>query len=126
MARHVRKGDLVVVISGAGSKRRVGERQVRDTTPRKVLRVIVGSCANTSRVVVEGVNIRKKNVRPTQSQPRGGVIEKEMPIHISNVMPVSEGKATRIRFETRKDGAKVRVGVKSGQPIGQELRKASR
>jgi ribosomal protein L24 len=49
-----------------------------------------------------------------------------MSIHISNVMPVSDGKPTRVRFESREDGSKVRVGVKSGQPIGRELRKASR
>ncbi len=86
----------------------------------KVLRVI----PDCDLVVVEGVNVRKKHVRPSQRNPQGGVIEKELPIHISNVSPVSEGKATRVRFETRPDGSKVRIAVVSGQTIGQELRKA--
>jgi large subunit ribosomal protein L24 len=47
-----------------------------------------------------------------------------MPIHASNVLPVVDGKPTRVRFETRPDGSKVRVAVKGGAQIGAELRKA--
>jgi large subunit ribosomal protein L24 len=88
----------------------------------KVLRVINDEKRPT--VVVEGVNVRKKHLKPSQLNPQGGVIEKEMPIHISNVSPVADGKPTRVRFETRPDGSKVRVAVRNGQVLGQELRKA--
>ena len=111
MARHVRKGDLVVVTAGS-ARGRTG----------KVLRVINDD--KRPAVVVEGVNVRKKHLKPSQLNPQGGVIEKEMPIHISNVSPVADGKPTRVRFETRKDGSKVRVAVRNGQVLGQELRKA--
>lgn len=85
----------------------------------KVLRVI----PDQQRVIVQGVNVRKRTVRPSQSNPRGGVIEKEMPIHISNVSPVSGGKPTRVRFETRPDGSKVRIAVRTGEQLGEPLRK---
>jgi large subunit ribosomal protein L24 len=88
----------------------------------KVLRVINDEKRPT--VVVEGVNVHKKHLKPSQLNPQGGVIEKEMPIHISNVSPVADGKPTRVRFETRKDGSKVRVAVRNGQVLGQEIRKA--
>jgi large subunit ribosomal protein L24 len=64
-----------------------------------------------NRVVVKGVNIRSRNIKPTQQNPNGGVIKKEMSIHMSNVSPVVDGKPARVCFETQKDGAKVRVGV---------------
>lgn len=111
MARHVRKGDLVVVTAG-DSKGMQG----------KVLSVL----PEEQRVVVEGINRRRKHVRPSQSNPQGGVVEKEMPIHWSNVSPVVDAKATRVRFETRKDGSKVRVAASNGEQIGQELKKAKR
>ena len=90
----------------------------------KVLRIIAGKTPDQDRVVVEGVNIRKKHVKPSQQNTQGGIIEKEMPIHISNVMPVVDGKPTRVRFQTREDGSKVRVAAAGGQQIGPELRKA--
>lgn len=67
---HVKKGDVVVVLAGAD----------RGKTGR-VLRVI----PDKDRCVVEGVNIIKKHSRPTQRNPKGGIVEKEAPIHISNV-----------------------------------------
>lgn len=76
------------------------------------------------RVVVEGVNVHTKHVKPSQQHPRGGQIRREMGIHISNVQPVVDGKATRVRFETKQDGSKLRVAVKGGAQIGQELKKA--
>ena len=112
MPRHIRKNDLVMVTNGDG--RRVG----------KVLRVIAGKTTNQDRVIVEGVNIRKKHVKPNQQNTQGGIIEKEMPIHISNVMPVVDGKPTRVRFQTRDDGSKVRLAAAGGQQIGPDLRKA--
>ena len=96
MPTHIRIGDTVVVNAG-NDKGAVGE----------VLRVI----PKKSRVVVKGVNVRSKNIKPSQANPNGGVIKQEMPIHMSNVNPVVEGKAARVRFETQEDGAKVRIGV---------------
>lgn len=96
MPRHIRQGDTVMITAG-NDKGAVGE----------VLRVIV----KKDRVVVKGVNVRNKNIKPTQNNPNGGVIKQEMPIHKSNVSPVVEGKPARVRFETQKDGSKVRIGV---------------
>ncbi len=104
MARHVKQGDLVMVVSG-NDKGKTG----------KVLRVD----PKADRVFVEGVNVRHKHVRPSQGNPQGGRIEKEMSIHISNVMPVSPSanKPTRVRFETKADGSKVRLAVKGGDVL---------
>lgn len=108
MPRHVVKGDLVYVRSG----------DARGQTG-KVLQVLPDS----DKVIVEGVNVRKRHMKRTQQNQQGGIVEKEMPIHISNVSPVVDGKPTRVRFETREDGSKVRVSVKGGQVLS-ELRKA--
>lgn len=104
MARHVKRGDTVVVIAGA-EKGKTG----------KVLRVIT----DKDRVVVEGVNRVWKHVRPSQRTPQGGRIQKDAPIHISNVqlMDPTTGKGTRVRFETR-DGAKHRIAIASGTDLG--------
>jgi len=109
MGMHVRKGDLVYIRTG-DDKGRTG----------KVLRVI----PKDDKVLVEGVNIRKRHMRPTEAQRQGSIVEKEMPIHISNVSPVSDGKPTRVRFEVAADGSKRRIAVKTGQQLGQELKKA--
>lgn len=95
MPKHVRTGDSVIVTAG-NDKGAVGE----------ILRMY----AKKDRVIVKGVNVRSKNIKPTQGNPKGGVIKQEMSIHISNVSPVVEGKPARVRFETQKDGAKVRIG----------------
>ena len=97
MARHIIKGDSVVVTSG-NDKGATGE----------VLRV------DGDRVLVQGINIRSRHIRPTQQKPKGGIIKMEMPIHISNVSPVVDGQPTRVRFETRPDGSKVRLAVRGG------------
>ncbi len=96
MPRHIRQGDTVMVTAG-NDKGAVGE----------VLRVLT----KVDRVVVKGVNVRNKNIKPSQTNPNGGVIKQEMPIHKSNVSPIVEGKPARVRFETKKDGSKVRIGV---------------
>ncbi len=101
-----------------------GADRHRKSSVGKVLRIIPGRTPNDDKVVVEGLNIRHKHVRPNQQQQQGGVIEKEMPIHISNVMPVVDGKPTRVRFENRDDGSKLRVAVVGGTQLGQEIRKA--
>lgn len=102
MARHVRKGDNVMVTAG-NDRGRTGE----------ILRVV----ADGERVVVKGVNIRTKHLKPTQQRPQGAVVKQEMPIHVSNVSPVVDGKPTRVRFSTKSDGSKVRVAARSGAEI---------
>ena len=103
MARHIKTGDTVIVISGA-DKGKTG----------KVLRVLT----DKDRVVVEGVNRVWKHVRPSQRNPQGGRIQKDAPIHRSNVMPLdpTTGKGTRVRFEER-DGRKHRIAVGSGTDL---------
>ena len=104
MARHIKTGDTVMVIAGA-DKGKVG----------KVLRILL----DKDRVVVEGIARVWKHVRPSQRNPQGGRIQKDNPIHISNVLPLdpTTGKGTRVRFET-KNGKKHRVAVKSGTDLG--------
>jgi large subunit ribosomal protein L24 len=104
MARHIRTGDQVMVMTGAD----------RGKTGR-VLRVLV----DRNRVVVEGVNRVWKHVRPSQRNPQGGRIQKDAPIHMSNVMPIdpTNGKPTRVKFEVR-DGKKHRIAVASGTDLG--------
>ncbi|MFI4897682.1 MAG: 50S ribosomal protein L24 [Phycisphaerales bacterium JB059] len=104
MPRHVRTGDQVVVTAGA-EKGKTGE----------IARVLT----DRDQVIVKGVNLKTKRLRPTQLNPQGGVITKEAPIHISNVSPVVEGRATRVRFETKDDGSKVRVAVRNGSVLGE-------
>jgi large subunit ribosomal protein L24 len=79
----------------------------------EVLRVM----PKDDRVVVQGVNVRAKHLKPTQQNPQGGIVRREMPIHISNVSPVVDGQATRVRFETKPDGSKARVAVRNGKEL---------
>ena len=103
MARHVRKDDEVIVTAGK-DKGRIG----------KVIRVLTGE----DRVVVDGINVRRKHVKPTQSNPQGGVVSLPMPIHISNVSPVdNKKKPTRVRFQTNDQGEKVRVAATTGETL---------
>ena len=102
MPRHIKKGDMVMVLSG-------NEPAQTGT----VLRIVT----KTDRVVVQGVNIRAKHIKPTQAAPQGGIIRREMPIHISKVSPVADGKPTRVRFTTDKNGVKSRVAVKGGKVL---------
>ncbi|MBC5998094.1 50S ribosomal protein L24 [Romboutsia ilealis] len=99
----VKKGDTVVVIAGK-DKGKKG--------------TVVKVMPKANRVLVEGVNVITKHQKPSAMNPQGGIINKEAPIHISNVMPLDPetGKGTRVRFEV-KEGKKVRVSVKSGKEI---------
>jgi large subunit ribosomal protein L24 len=101
MAARIKKDDEVVVISG------------RDKGARgRVLKVL----RDEDKVIVEGVGRVKKHQKPNQQNQQGGIIEKELPIHISKVMLLDSkaDKPTRIRMGTDADGKKVRVTVKSG------------
>jgi large subunit ribosomal protein L24 len=102
MPRHVKKGDSVIVTAG---------------NDRGVVGEVLAILTKRDRVLVKGVNIRTKHIKPTQQNPRGGVLRREMPIHISNVSPVVDGKPSRVRFETRKSGAKVRVAARGGKEL---------
>jgi large subunit ribosomal protein L24 len=109
---HVKTGDTVVVVSGRskdealkpGDKNKVG----------KVLKVF----RNTGKIIVEGVNVRKKHIKPNSMNPQGEVVEKELPIFASKVMLWDESakKGTRVKFEMKSD-KKVRVSVVSGKEI---------
>ncbi len=98
------KGDRVKVIRG----------NFRDQEGT-VLRIM----RDKGRVVVEGVNMRKRHERPSQANPDGGIVTFEAPIHVSNVMLVdsASGGASRIRMRVEADGTKERISVKSGNPI---------
>jgi large subunit ribosomal protein L24 len=100
----IRKDDDVVVIAGKYK----GSRG-------KVLRVL----ADSDRVVVEGVNVITKHVKPTRQSQRGGIVKREAPIHASNVMLADPktGEATRVSFKILEGGRKVRVAKKSGEQI---------
>jgi large subunit ribosomal protein L24 len=102
MPRHIKKGDTVMVLSG-------NERGATGT----VLRVLT----KAGRVVVQGVNIRAKHLRPSQANPQGGIVRREMPIHMSKVNPVIEGKPTRVRFVIGKNGSKSRVAARGGKTL---------
>jgi len=104
MPRHVRKGDTVMVTSGFYK----GQTGV-------VLRVI----PDEDRVVVKGINLKTKHLKPTRINPQGGIVTREEPIHISKVSPLgADGKPSRVRFEIRPDGSKVRVAVRGGKVLG--------
>jgi large subunit ribosomal protein L24 len=104
MSARIRKGDTVVVISGK-DKGKTG----------KVKRVLV----EADRVLVEGINLVKRHMRPTPRNPSGGILEREQPIFACKVMPVDPktGKGTRVRVKTLEDDRTIRVAVKSGEEI---------
>lgn len=113
MGARIKKGDMVVVVSGA-DKGMTG--QVLKVLPR------------TGRVLVEGVRHVKRHQSPRMYR-EGGIVEREAPIDISNVMLVDpkadenaspRDKGTRIRFGVDKDGRRVRIAAKSGTVIDAE------
>jgi large subunit ribosomal protein L24 len=101
---NIRKGDRVKVITG-------NDKDAEGT----VIRVD----REKNRVVVQGVNLRKRHRKPTATNPEGGIIEFEAPIHASNVMLVDPktGEPTRVRAGRGADGERQRISVKSGQPL---------
>lgn len=116
---HVKTGDTVIVISGRSKDVSRNEKEDQAQTGDKgkigkVTRVF----SKTGKIIVEGVNIQKRNIKPNAMNPQGEVVEKEMPIFSSKVMLWDEkaGKATRVRYEI-KDGRKVRISVVSGNQI---------
>ncbi|GAB6934793.1 50S ribosomal protein L24 [Calditerricola yamamurae] len=98
---HVKTGDLVMVIAG---KDKGKKGRILKAFPKK------------QRVLVEGVNLIKKHVRPSPDNPQGGIITVEAPIHVSNVMPIDPktGQPTRVGYKILENGKKVRIAKKSG------------
>ena len=106
---HVKKGDTVVVIAG-------DDKDVKK--PRKVLEVIPDNDNNKHRVLVEGVNIVTKHTKPSAQNTKGGMVKKEAPISISNVMvwDAKAGAPSKIK-RTRENGKLVRTTKNSGEVI---------
>jgi large subunit ribosomal protein L24 len=100
----IKKNDNVIILSGK-DKGKIG----------KVLKVDY----KNAKIIVEGVNIVKKTVRPSQQNPSGGIIELEAPIHISKVMIVCPNcnKRTRVKIDFTSQGKKVRACKKCNTPI---------
>ena len=97
----IKKDDLVVVIAGK-DKDKQGK--------------VISVDTKNDTVLVQGCNMVTKHTKPAAGSPQGGIVNKEAPIDISNVMLVVDGKATRVGFEV-KDGKKVRVAKKTGKVI---------
>lgn len=99
----IKKGDEVIVLAGK-DKGKKGE--------------VISAMPVQQRVIVKGVNVVKKHQRATQFA-EGGIVEKELSIHVSNVALADpkDGKATRVGFKIEKDGTKTRIAKKSGQAV---------
>lgn len=103
MGMKLRKGDEVVVIAGK-DKGKTG---------------VISRVVHPDRVIVDGVNLAKKHQKPTRSTMQGGIIDKEMPLHVSNVAIVDPktGTASRIGYRFDANGDKVRISRKSGGDV---------
>ncbi len=101
---HVRRGDRVAVVAG----------NFRGTEGR-VLRVI----SRSHRVVIEGVNMRKRHKRPSQANPEGGIVTFEAPLHASNVMLICShcNAPSRVRIRRDPDGTVERLCVRCSNPV---------
>ena len=101
--KRIRKGDNVIVLTGRDKGKRGS---------------VLKAMPSEGRLIVQGVNVVKRHTRQTQTQT-GGIVEKEAPIHVSNVAlldPASD-KPTRVGFRTLEDGRKVRYAKSSGELI---------
>jgi large subunit ribosomal protein L24 len=100
----IRKGDRVVVLAG---KDKGKEGTVSRVMPDK------------GKVIVDGVNVVKKHQKPTQTTMQGGIIDRDMPIAVSNVAILSpkDGKATRVGYRFEADGTKIRICKRTGADL---------
>ena len=96
------KDDTVVVLTGK-DKGKQGK--------------VVRALPDEGKVIVEGVNVAKRHQKPTRSMQQGGIIDKAMPIDVSNVALVVDGKPTRVGYRIGADGQKVRVAKSTGVDI---------
>jgi large subunit ribosomal protein L24 len=99
----LKKGDTVVVITG---KDKGSEGVVSRVLPEQ------------NKVIINGINTAKRHQKPRKQNDLGGIIDRDMPIHASNVMLVHKGKPTRVGYGTDKDGNKVRIAKRNGDVIG--------
>ena len=101
---HIRKKDTVLVIRGKYKGRR---GRVLEMYPKN------------QRLLVEGVNIMKRHTKPSQSNQSGGIVEREAPIHISNVMPWcdAEEKPSKIVMKRLEDGSRIRTWQINGESV---------
>jgi large subunit ribosomal protein L24 len=100
----IKRDDTVLIISGNDKGKR-----------GRVLRVYPGQ----DRLIVEGVRMMKKHTKPTQRDPQGGIVEREAPLHVSNVMLVDpkNDEPTRVGRQRLDEGRRVRVAKRSGEMI---------
>ena len=98
----IRKGDSVKILTG-NDKGKVGR--------------IIKVYPDKDRVVVEGINLVKKHMRPTQENQQGGIIEKEASIHISNVIFMNSSNPAKLGFKILENGKKVRVVRNTGEVV---------
>ena len=98
----LRKGDTVEVITGKDKGKR-GE--IQRVLPEK------------NKVLVTSINVATKHAKPRRANDRAGIIDRDMPIHASNVMLVHKGKPTRVGYKIQADGSKVRVAKRTGEVI---------
>ncbi len=99
---HIKVGDTVKVLTGESNGQ---EGKILSIDKKKM------------RAIVEGVNIIKKHTKPSAADPQGGIVETEAGIHISNLMIVHNGVASRIGRKEDKEGKLVRYSKKSGEEI---------
>jgi large subunit ribosomal protein L24 len=98
----IRKGDTVVVLTG---KDKGKEGEVMTVLPK------------ANKVIVSGVNIASKHSKPRRANDPGGIIDRDMPIHVSNVALVHKGKPTRVGYRRNDDGTKSRIATSTGEVI---------
>jgi len=101
MKLKIKTGDVVTVIAG---DHKGSEGKVMSVDSEK------------NKAIVEGVNVVKKHEKPSAQNPQGGIVEKEAPIHISNLSLMENGEAVRVGYDI-KDGKKVRVSKKTGEIV---------
>lgn len=99
---HIKVGDSVKVLAGESNGQ---EGKILSIDKIK------------SRAIVEGVNLIKKHTKPSAANPQGGIVETEAGIHISNLMIVHNGQASRLGRKENKEGKLVRYSKKSGEEI---------
>jgi len=107
MAIKIRKGDTVIVISG-DDKGKTGR--------------VLSVDAERQRVIVEKVNFVKRHTKPRGQGQQGGILEKEAPIHVSNVLlfDAKAGRGVRIGSRLTKDGKRERISRATGEPVGKQ------
>jgi large subunit ribosomal protein L24 len=99
----IKKGDTVVVLTGKDK----GKEGV-------VMRVM----PKDDKVIVEGVNLVKKHQKSTRATMQAGIIDRDMPIHVSNVALISQGKRSRVGYRIEPNGTKTRIAKRTGEVLG--------